>query len=356
MPILELLPDIYVPTFEMTVNYAPLPLNIAKTILEVGVTEHLNPPSQFRFRLNDPELTLINAQGGLFTEGSRVEIGIGFVGNTRKMIVGQISALTADFPNSGPATLRVEGFDLLHGMTRGTVYRRFDGSTPNSGLPDSQIVSQIAEEIGLKPSVDATSERTEPRVQNYITNLAFLEELAEANGYFLWVGGDTLYFKRESPAPNTIQLEWGKTLMNFSPRLSTAGQVNMVEVRGWDPIQKQSFSVRVQRSGASTAELAPTGQQQIAQGAGGRSERIITDAPVSSAEEAQSYAENVLSQQQQGLITGSGASVGQPDMRVGTELELSGIGRFNGTYVVEQVTHTVGGSGYQTTFQVRKQL
>jgi len=353
MPLIELLPDIFVPTFEIKVSGLPLEQKIAKSILDVSVTQHLNPPSQFGFRVNDPRLELINAQGGIFTEGSRVEISLGYVGNTREMIVGEISALAADFPNSGPATLQVDGFDFLHRLTRGVFYRRFEGSTPNSGPPDSQIVSQIASEMSLTPSVDATPARAEPRVQNYVTNLAFVEELARANKYFLWADGEILYFKRECPAPNTMSLKWGETLLSFSPRLSTAGQVNTVEVRGWDAIQRQSFSARAQRSDASA--LAPAGQQQIARGAGGDSILVITDAPVSSAQEAQAHAEAALAEQRQTLIAGGGASIGQPEMRVGTLLELSGIGRFDGRYVVEQVTHALGGGGYQTSFQVRSQ-
>jgi len=355
MPLFELLPKITVPAFEMVVNYVPLPLPIAKKIMEVRVTEFLHPPNQFGFRVNDREMLLINAQGGLFTEGSRVEISMGYVDNIKKMIVGEITALTADFPSSGPATIQADGFNLLHRLTRGTFYRRFEGPTPNSGLPDSQIVSQIASEMQLIPSVDPTSPRNEPRVQDHVSNLAFVEDLARANGYFLWVDGDALYFKSQRSTPNTIPLEWGKTLLSFSPRLTTAGQVNAVEVRGWDPIQKQSFSARVERSGAGTGGLAPTGQQQISQGSGGISALVITDAPVSSVQEAQSYAEAILSEQQQTVITGSGTSVGHPDIRVGTILELSGIGRFNGSYMVEQVTHTLGSGGYQTSFQVRQQ-
>ncbi len=351
MPLFELLPDIYVPTFEIAVNFVPLPLPIAKTVLDVSVTERLDPPSQFGLRLNDRQLKLIDPQAGLFTEGSRVEISLGFVGNTSKLITGEISALTADFPSSGAATLQVDGFDLLHRLTRGTCYRTFEGPTPNSGLPDSQIVTQIAGEMQLIPAVDPTPARPEPRVQNHTTNMAFLEELAQASGFYFWVDGETLFFKRQRATPDTIQLEWGKTLLSFSPRLSMAGQVNAVEVRGWDPIQKQSFSVRVGRSGR--AKLASTGRQQLAQGSGGRSELVITDAPVASAQEAQTYAEAVLALQQQTIITGNGTAVGRPDLRVGTTLELKGVGRFDGTYLVERTTHTLGGGGYQTSFQVR---
>lgn len=352
MSLSGILPEIFVPTFEMAVNYVPLPLLTAKSITQISVNEHSDPPNQFSFQVNDPTMELINAQGGIFTEGSRVEISLGYVGNLRKMIIGEVSSLEADFSSSGPATLTVNGFDLLHRLTRGTFYRRFEGPTPNSGIPDSQIVSQIAAEMGLMPSVDTTSARSEPRVQDQ-TNFDFLDGLAEANGYLLWVDGDTLYFKSVRPSPSSVQLEWGKTLTSFSPRLNTVGQVSSVEVRGWDPAQKQSFSVSVERSGGEN--LSSTGQQQISQGSGGESGMVITDAPVASADEARTYAEKVLSNQQNELVTGNGTCVGHPDIQVNTKLELSGVGRFSGTYAVNQVTHSLGDSGYQTSFQVKMQ-
>jgi len=354
MPLLSLLPDIFVPTFELTLNHAPLPPPIAKQIFDIGVMLHLSPPDSFTFRLNDPTLNLVAATGGLFTEGSRVELSLGFVGNAKRLLVGEISALAADFPADGPISIQVQGFDLLHRLTRGTVYRTFEGPTPGSGLPDSQIVTQIAAEMQLVPSVDTTAARTEPRTQNNVTNLAFLGELTNANGFFCWVDGETLFFKKERPAPTTIKLERGKTLLSFSPRLSTAGQVKTVTVRGWDPIQKQSFSVQVQRSGGGTA-LAATGQQQLAQGTGGKSELVVTDAQVASAQEAQAYGEALLAMQQQTVITGRGSCIGNSELIVGSLLEVTGVGRFAGTYVVEQATHTLNASGYQTSFEVRSQ-
>ena len=47
MPISQLLPDIYVPTFEIKVKGTPLELNIAKTILDVSVTEASNQSRSF---------------------------------------------------------------------------------------------------------------------------------------------------------------------------------------------------------------------------------------------------------------------------------------------------------------------
>jgi len=345
-------PAVYVPTFEMKVGSQPLGPLIARRIMQVSVTERADPPNHFSFQLYDPQLELVKATSGPFTEGAHVEISIGYLGNTRKMITGSISALTVDFPSSGPPTIQVDGFDSLHNLTRGTSHRHFAGPTPDSGPPDSQIVAEIAAEMGLTPSVDETKLRKRPRVQNHTTNFAFLEELARANGYSLWVEDGTLFFKSTRPAPEIIKLERGKTLLSFSPRLSTAGQVRTVEVRGWDPIQKQSFAARAPQGAKTRSELSLTGQQQIEKGTGGQSEMVIENAPVTSAEEAQQLADAIYDHQLQTTVTGSGSSVGHPEIHVGTILDLSGLGRFDGQYTVTEATHTVSDSGYQTSFQV----
>jgi len=351
MPLIELLPEIFVPAFEIKVNNVPLDPATAASILDVTFTEHLDPPSEFSFRVNDPTLKFIDQRAGHFTEGTRVDVSMGYRGKTTLMIVGEIVALSADFPSSGPATLEVEGYDLLHAATRGTAHRVFDGPSPDTAASDGQVVSQIASDLSLSPSVDSSLSRTEPWVQDHTTNLKMLEAVAAASGFFLWVDGSTLYFKRNPPAPARVPLKWGQNLLSFSPRLTTAGQVNAVEVRAWDPVQKQAVTGRAQRKGSS---LAATGEQQVARGAGGRSERVLwRELGISSSQEAQALADRLLADQEQGSLRSSGSSVGRTDIRVGAILELSGIGRFSGDYQVEEVTHTIGDGGYQTTFQVR---
>jgi phage protein D/phage baseplate assembly protein gpV len=351
MGLLQPLPDVYVPTFEMMVGNRKLETSIAKSIMQITVTEHLSGPNSFSFRLNDPKLALIDEKKGPFTEGTRVEIDLGFVGKTRKMIVGEISALTADLPSSGPAAVEVQGFDRFHGLHRGTVYRQFGGESPGSGLSDSEIVSQIAAEMQLQPIVEETGARASPRIQNNITNFDFLQKLAQENDYFVKVDSGTIYFRSQPPQrPDTIRLEWGKNLVSFSPRLSTAGLVNEVVVRGWDQVRKQRILVNVKRD-PTQLPISPAGLKQISKGAGGRSQRVI-DVPVSSFLEAKAIADSILRKQQVTAVAGSGTCLGDPAIRAGAKLELSGIGRFAGSYFITRVTHTIGESGYWTSFEV----
>ncbi len=138
--------------------------------------------------------------------------------------------------------------------------------------------------------------------------------------------------------------------MSFSPRLSTAGLVNEVVVRGWDQIRKQRILVNVKRD-PTQLPISPAGLKQISKGAGGRSQRVI-DVPVSSFPEAKAIADSILRNQQVTAVAGSGTCLGNPAIRVGAKLELSGVGRFAGSYFVTKVTHTIGESGYLTSFEV----
>ena len=56
-------------------------------------------------------------------------------------------------------------------------------------------------------------------------------------------------------------------------------------------------------------------------------------------------------------LTGSGSTVGDPRIRAGAVLQLEGVGeQFGGLYRVTSATHTIDSGGYQTGFEVRKEI
>ncbi len=56
--------------------------------------------------------------------------------------------------------------------------------------------------------------------------------------------------------------------------------------------------------------------------------------------------------------TGKGTALGDPRLRVGQVITLSGLGQdFSGSdYRLTSVSHTFDSSGYKTAFEVRKEL
>ena len=53
------------------------------------------------------------------------------------------------------------------------------------------------------------------------------------------------------------------------------------------------------------------------------------------------------------MVTATGSTVGLPDLRAGSVVEIDGLGdRFSGRYFVTGTTHTIGDGGYTTQFDV----
>lgn len=54
------------------------------------------------------------------------------------------------------------------------------------------------------------------------------------------------------------------------------------------------------------------------------------------------------------MVTGSGSVVGLPEVRAGRPLYICKLGaRFSGRYLITSSTHSIGDSGYTTTFEKR---
>ncbi len=188
-------PSIYVAAFEISVQGTTLRAPHTQRIMSLQVTERSDPPSEFSFQIYDPHLELIDTKDGLLSEGHEVEIRMGYEGNTRKMIHGYIVSLAANFPDSGPPTIDVSGFDLSHRLTFGHYNHTSDGSSSDSPWRVTDLIPELAK--GMTPDIDPqTPERIDPQNQMNLSNLAFLKKLAHDNGYLIWAEGKKLHFKK----------------------------------------------------------------------------------------------------------------------------------------------------------------
>jgi phage protein D len=56
------------------------------------------------------------------------------------------------------------------------------------------------------------------------------------------------------------------------------------------------------------------------------------------------------------MVTGEGATVGLPDLRAGSRLDMDGFGaRLDGEYFVTETTHAFSDAGYTTRFKARRE-
>jgi phage protein D len=162
----------------------------------------------------------------------------------------------------------------------------------------------------------------------------------------------------------TYVLEWGKSLVSFQPTLQTARQVNSVTVTGWNVQTKQPISKT-----ATRADLLKKGEKLIApedlavqQNELSQKLEITVNRGFKNPDEAQQVAEKTLRQLAQGFVEAKGKTVGLPDLRAGSKVNIymypvdtmpPPSDRFSGTYQVTSTTHTINEGGYTTEFTAR---
>jgi phage protein D len=312
---------------------------------------------------DDKTLSFKYSDTTTFDLGNRVHVQMGYAGGLLSMVQGLITSLTPKFPESGPPTLAIGGEDrmvkLKDRKPRDGEQKKFVNQS------DSDIVQVIATRNGLIPKVQQTAEKHDIVVQKNQDDAAFLMERAKRIDYDCFIGVDpdtgldALYFQsptdaRDGKKVRVYVFEWGKSLINFNPTLSLNKQVGKVTVKGWDPNTKAILQYTASASDLpTTSGGGENGPSAISTRFQDR-EDVVVDQPVTSQQEAKTLAIALLRERAYSYITANGQVIGIPDLRPGDNIEVQGLGqRFSGQYYVTKVTHSLGSSGYTTTFDVR---
>ena len=145
-------------------------------------------------------------------------------------------------------------------------------------------------------------------------------------------------------------------MIQFQPNLDTSNQVYQVTVKGWDAVNKDRFEKTVTRQDIAVSGLGCPAFQEALEQSFEEKEEVVSDAPVNSLQEATTLARELLQENAKEMVKGTGSTVGVPELRAGTVLNISGLDEcFNGRYFVTGTTHTIGGSGYKTQFECRRE-
>jgi uncharacterized protein len=354
----------YAPSYRLVVNKTELRHGVSVDILSVSVTETMNQADSFNFTVRDrhPERGRLFAGGDtlkwmdsdVFNECNEVEIHMGYLDNLQLLLRGVITAVSPSFPASGEPTLSVQGYSLYNRLQRRRRREPFKSNT------DSGIVEEIASIVGLTPKVDATPVQHDTVSPNGETYAAILTQRAQRIGYEVTVKDQTLYFVQpeylKNPSPN-LSLEWGRNLISFNPRLSTYSAVARVATRGPQTSQGRGKDPLVGTAGAGDVRVtmgSETGPE-ISERTCGDNELLISDHNIGSAQEATDMARAEYERRAMEFIVGRGSCIGNPGLKARMVIDLKGLGKkFSGPYYITSTTHTIGGSGYQTDFEVKR--
>lgn len=343
-----------VPAFEILINGTPLPVEAAAHVVEVSVEADTELPDMFSLEivssddLEDQFQWVDNAD--LFAVGNVVEVKLGYAEQLTSLFKGEVTGLEPSFNADRLPALVVRGYDRRHRLTRGRQTRTF------LKKKDSDIAAQIAREAGLTARVVDSKVTHDYVLQAEQTDYEFLLERASLIRYEVVVEDRTLNFR---PVANdggaALTLTADEDLSEFNPRLSSAGQVSDVVVRGWDPKNKKEIVGKAQAGDEVSTMGGERAGAALSKKAFGAATGRLSRRPVLTQAEADQMAVARLNTASLELITGEAACGGRADLRPGKVVKIDGVGkRFGGQYYITAATHVYTPDGYSTRFSFRR--
>ncbi|MEG4069219.1 contractile injection system protein, VgrG/Pvc8 family [Microcoleus sp. Pol11C2] len=340
------------PKVKILIGDRPLETKAKTSLLAVEVSEDIDALGMFTLELNNWDLEdqkVLWSDDAQFELGNEVKVEFGYGNRTAVVMVGEVTGLEPEFSLEQSPRLIVRGHDFSHRLMRGTKTRTFTNTR------DSTIVEQVASAAKLSVRASRTSESLEYVLQSNQTDLAFIRDRASRIGYEILVEDTTLIFRPLQPQGKAVLTLHRTDLLEFSPRLNTLGQVNEVEVRGWDAQQKKPAVV----GKATASDVITMGQNSgISTTARefGKTAYAVIDQAAATPEKAKAIAQGQINRMALSYITGEGSCHGNAALRAGRVIRIEGLGkRFSGNYYVTSTNHRYTISeGYRTEFSVRR--
>lgn len=277
--------------------------------------------------------------------GDHLTVMAGDEDEPSEIFSGYITGLEAEFTAEKSPMLIVLAEDMLQRarMTRKTQ------TYEDQSVAD--IARTIAQDLGLTPQITGLSNTSGTWVQLNESNLAFLRRLlARFDGDVQIVGNEMHVSERSRVQRGRVELDTQSQLRHVRVLADLAHQVNEVTLTGWDSIRGQTFTGRSR--GADRGPGSGRKGADILAETLGRRNHHMSHIAVASAEEADAVAEAAFDQRQRRFVTASCTAEGNPAIRVGTHVTLTGLGqRFDNTYYVTCCTHRFDlTKGYETDF------
>jgi len=340
---------------DVEIDGSPLPDAMEGLLEQVVVDHHQHLPGMFAITFHDPSRDVISQLN--VNIGSTVTIKMTPPGGTPDTLIkGEVTGFEAEYDATRLRTI-LRGYDLSHRLHRGRNTQTYKNVT------DSDIARQVAGNASLPiGNIDSTSVTYDHVSQANQSDWDFLKSRAREIGYEMGMDDGQFYFRQpvqSSNAPQNgdydshtdpLQLVFGDDLIEFRPRVTSAEQVSTVNVRGWDPDQKQAVV-----GSASAGTVAATLQDDPNSLAGifGGPTFTVVDRPLPQQPMADGVASSAAEIIGGAFAEADGTALGNPKLKAGSTVSIGVVGdSFEGQYTLSGARHVFGPGGYRTHFVI----
>ena len=374
----------FAPDFSLKIGGSPVPAELRASIQSVTCTTGYTGLDEVQVTLFNDKLRWLDHP--LFKLDTSVTLSLGYAPDPLVQVFdGEVVARGASFPSGSAPTFTLTAHDRRHNMQDGKKVRWFAIPLPVPGnlpIPDIATASLVTLENMMLPifdpvgaalsiilgGVDAFVAITDPqsaqkiiRKQANESDYDFLNKIAAENGWDLLVehdgplGGHLLRFTSSlDHLSSDFTYAYGRTLLDFSPRISKVGQIATIGGFVWVPAIKMTFVVtlgfdwdRMSLTLMIYPGVVPIGMQPG---------DYMIDEPLTATSIPRKLVAEIIPRLNKRL-TASATVLGEPGLRAGQVVRIENAGEeFGGLYRVTSVTHSIDSGGYRTKFDARKEI
>lgn len=376
----------YAPDYRIEIGGDQIPPAMRAAVIRVNYQDGIEGADRVEVSLANNYLQWLDHP--LLQVDKSFTLAIGYAPKAvEQVFVGEITGINASFPNGGMPTVTIIAHDFLQRLTTGTKDRAFALSLPCIGkfpLPDPAVAALVSFSNLLVPDLDPAgaalsfltlliSYALDPleakkgiRIQQGQSDFDFLSRLAKDNGWELFIDhtekpyGHRLKFQFPlTDLETAVNLEWGKSLIDFTPKISTVGQVAGISTRIWVPSIKMEFVIVLSWDfdRAAFDLMVFPGLGSVEELLGSTKSQSVLKVDAIGAATAPKTLLSELLPRLNNRLTASASTIGDPRIKASKVINIDGIpGQFGGKYRITSATHSIDGSGYKTQFDMRKEV
>ena len=273
------------------------------------------------------------SSSGQFAPGAEVEVKLGYHGEDETVFKGIIVKHGIKIRKRQSPVLVVEMKDAAVKLTVGKK------SSYHYDQSDTDIISELASEVGLDTDMDDTDVTHARMVRFRSTDWEFICYRAEANGRMIYVNDGELAVKKpDLSAEPAVSLLYGATLLEFEGEIDARNQFEGVTASSWDlanqeVIEGEGADPGYEEQGATTADdLVAAVEAGIIE---------VKHSGSLSTDELQAWADGQLLRSRMSKVQGRAVCKGIATVKPGDVVEFGGVGeQFNGKAFVSAVRHS----------------
>ena len=318
-------------------------------VLSVTVTQEVNRVPTARVVLRDGEAaeeTFAASEGSDLIPGKELEIALGYDGHNKTIFKGLIVKHSLKVGANGDSRLILECKDAVTKLTIGRHSRYFNEVTDSDAI--AQIIGSYS---GISQDVESTKGEHPEIVQYYATDWDFILSRSQMNGQIVLAETGKLKVKAPSTSGSPlITLTYGVNLLEFEAEMDARSQYKAVKAKAWS--YTDQALVEVEGTEPTVNKQGNLSGENLANAIALNAWELRHSGRIQEPE-LQAWADAQLLKSRLAKIQGRVKTIGYPDAKPDTLIELKGVGkRFNGLAYVSGIRHELNGGAWYTHMQL----